>query len=392
MHLAFLGVCPESVDLARAAGSLGHRLTWFLPDERPSDEIAGVGGKMQPFGQWETLLDAPDIDGIVLASAVPEEVELRSDQWRRLAQAGTRLLVVHPIVPALLVYLEVDMLARESGAVIVPYWRAAYSLAAGKVQVLASGVDYGFGQAAMEQVIVRRHLHDRTPENVTRWFARDAALLDLLSGPFEEIGAMGPDTTDTTYATLAVHLNGSRGIPVRWEVARVQDEEHGVLVATGPDTEMEIEFPEPVVDPSAEPSSEALAAIESFEDLVHAGTPQVEGWQRCVRAMELADSIEISLRRGRRVEVHYRPMTEETSYKGMMSAVGCGLLVLALITLVFAGMLHAVFGWKLMRFWYVPVLVIFVAFLALQLLARLAARSHRNPPPEPTSRESGDTA
>jgi hypothetical protein len=90
--------------------------------------------------------------------------------------------------------------------------------------------------------------------------------------------------------------------------------------------------------------------------------------------MELADSIEISLRRGRRIEVHYRPLTEETSYKGMMSAMGCGLLLLAPLSLLIAGMLSAVFEWPILRFWYAPVLAIFVAFLLFQVLARFAVR------------------
>jgi hypothetical protein len=90
--------------------------------------------------------------------------------------------------------------------------------------------------------------------------------------------------------------------------------------------------------------------------------------------MELADSIELSLRRGRRIDVYYRQLTEETSYKGMMSALGCGLLLLAPLVLVIAGVINAVFGWRLTKFWYVPVLVIFVGFLLLQLVARVMAK------------------
>jgi hypothetical protein len=58
----------------------------------------------------------------------------------------------------------------------------------------------------------------------------------------------------------------------------------------------------------------------------------------------------------------------------MMSAVGCGLLLLAPLVLVVAGIFNALFGWRLARFWYVPVLVIFVAFLLLQLLARAVVK------------------
>lgn len=384
MHLAFLGFCPEIRELALAAAFRRHRITWYVPaEQRPvvTDLLGGGQVDLQPQDEWESLLDNVNVDGVVLAEAAEHEVELRSDQWRRLTQAGSRILFVHPVVPHLLVYLEVDMLARDSGAVLVPYWPDAYSKAATRLRGGESEGDE-LRESHLEQIGFRRTLRDRSPWNVTRWFARDAVLLEYLAGPFSEITAVGADASAAAYAALGVHLHGRAEIPVRWEVARAQQEEQGFLAATGPETELSLTFAETPTPPAtpdgappggASPSAEAVAGITAFEDAIRAGLPP-EGWQRSVRAMELADSIEISLRRGRRIEVHYRQMTEETSYKGLMSAAGCGLLMLGLAILVFAGMLNAVFGWRLTRFWYVPVLVLFVGFLALQILARLLAR------------------
>jgi hypothetical protein len=383
MHLAIVGICPLSRDLVLAAISLGHRITWYLPAEGQAEAALGpgdVGGEQVTCVShelWESLLDSPTVDAVVLAEATTQEIDLRSDQWRRLTQAGTRILFIHPLVPSLLVYLEVDMLARESSAALVPYWPDAHSEPVRGLGTMSAGADYGIGFPKYEHVSYRRLLKDRSPQEVTKWFARDAALLDLVAGPFTEISAIGPDTSDAAYASLAVHLHGPAGVPVRWEVARAQTTEQATMSAIGQEGERQITLGPPQADgpgASVGGSAEALAGIASFATNRQLTSRPLEDWQRSVRAMELADSIELSLRRGRRIDVYYRQLTEETSYKGMMSAVGCGLLLFAPMVLVVAGVINAVFGWRLTKFWYLPVLAIFVGFLLLQLVARIMAR------------------
>jgi hypothetical protein len=385
MHLAFIGACPLTSELVLAAISLGHRVTWFTSEGDRS--AAGMvlegshGGQIElaPEDTWEALLDSPSIGGVVLAEAAARDVELRTDQWRRLAQAGSRLLFIHPLVPSLLVYLEVDMLARESGAVLMPYWPDACSPAAADLGEMAAGAADGAGEGPVEQVTFRRLLEDRSQPAVTKWFARDAALLDLAAGPFTEISAIGPDASDAAYASLAVHLHGPGGLPVRWEVGRAQEGIEARMTASGSGGDRHVTLAGPPRDrvEKYSASAESLAAVEAFVANVNPCPPLLD-WNRCVRAMELADSIEISLRRGRRIDVYYRQLTEETSYKGVMSAFGCGLLLFAPVVLFMAGVVNAVFGWRLTRFWYLPVLVILVAFLVVQLFARLMAR---RPPP-----------
>ena len=53
--------------------------------------------------------------------------------------------------------------------------------------------------------------------------------------------------------------------------------------------------------------------------------------------MELTDTIEISLRCGRMIDVHRQQLTEELSFRGTMSAVGCGALLVLPALLIFAG-------------------------------------------------------
>jgi hypothetical protein len=60
--------------------------------------------------------------------------------------------------------------------------------------------------------------------------------------------------------------------------------------------------------------------------------------------MELTDTIEISLRRGRMIDVHRQQLTEELSFRGTMSAWGCGVLMVLPPLLLLAGWIAELLG------------------------------------------------
>ena len=54
------------------------------------------------------------------------------------------------------------------------------------------------------------------------------------------------------------------------------------------------------------------------------------------RAMELAEATVRSLRRGRTVDLHYEPISEESNFKSVMTSTGCMILLGALVAVLFA--------------------------------------------------------
>jgi hypothetical protein len=87
--------------------------------------------------------------------------------------------------------------------------------------------------------------------------------------------------------------------------------------------------------------------------------------------MELTDTIEISLRRGRMIDVHPQQLTEELAFKGAMSALGCGVLIAVVPLLLFIGWLAEQIGIPVAGYWPHVLFALLALFLVLQLVPKL---------------------
>ena len=83
--------------------------------------------------------------------------------------------------------------------------------------------------------------------------------------------------------------------------------------------------------------------------------------------MELADTIERSLNKGRVVELHFEDYTEENTFKGTMTSLGCGVLLAGLVLMVVAAVAGRL-GVRAADYWPFFLLAALVAFLLMQLL------------------------
>jgi hypothetical protein len=119
------------------------------------------------------------------------------------------------------------------------------------------------------------------------------------------------------------------------------------------------------------PVAVVLANLESAV----AGEAFSPTWLDAARAADAADMVEVSLRRSRTIDLYNETYSEQGTFKGVMGIAGCGLILLALFTL-----LGAAIGQKTARFlgwdgvaaafghWHYALLAVLVAFLLLQLL------------------------
>jgi hypothetical protein len=83
------------------------------------------------------------------------------------------------------------------------------------------------------------------------------------------------------------------------------------------------------------------------------------GWLDAIRALELDDATRRSLHRRRASSLDFQEATEEAGFKGTMTLVGCGLLWLSLLLLIFS-IWFPMLGWA--------ILPIFGLFLVMQFL------------------------
>ncbi len=97
----------------------GHEIEW-LGDVRP-DDAAAIGQYVvdttDRSAEWELLLDRGTVDGVLVGAGIAG-AELRAEQLKRLVAEAMPLLVVHPIFLSVLPYYEIDMVRRETGAIV----------------------------------------------------------------------------------------------------------------------------------------------------------------------------------------------------------------------------------------------------------------------------------
>ena len=81
----------------------------------------------------------------------------------------------------------------------------------------------------------------------------------------------------------------------------------------------------------------AQASIESLATAIASvdaeGAAAASTWDAATEAMEVADAAELSLQKGKSVEVHHQKLTEQLAFRGTMAALGCGVLTLGLLVL-----------------------------------------------------------
>jgi hypothetical protein len=315
------------------------------------------------------------------------------------------MLVSHPIHPSMLAYYELDMIRRETGCVMVPFLpERNHSL----LVFLRELVDRPEGSAlgAIDQIAFDRPLSPPAKAAVVAHFARDADVLRFLGGEVTQLGAMGSpghnaDGDLAAYSNLAVQMAGAENRLLRWWVAGADEPFGGRLTLSGPSGKAILTIPryqasgitsraawrleiragdEPQVHEVGDWDPYTAALDELRAALANPHAPS--RWPDAARAVELADTIDRSLAKGRTIVLYEQEYSDAATFKGMMTSVGCALLLLALAAIVLGALAanllkHAGFERAAQVVGFVPyvLLALFGLFLALQSLLRLTRRA-----------------
>jgi hypothetical protein len=374
MKFALLGADPESCLLTQAAAELGHEAVWY-------GDIAAVDRATHPWlegadqaDDWEALFDRDLCDFIIVGRGNAPTTQ-RTEQVIQLTRIGRPLLTTFPLTDSVLSYYEIDMARLDSG---VSLWHFNPLVThTDRIAEFREWVTTGHPQLGrIEQVICERPLAERNREQDLWHFARDVELLDAVVGPLDRLGAVGSPNEAATYSGLSVQLLGKSQVPVRWSVGPVDQSPHPALTFVGERGRVSFmfdnagEFQEGTAPPPVS-SRPAFECIQKFAAVLNDSPRSQTTWLAALRAMELTDTIEISLRRGRMIDVHRQQLTEELSFRGTMSAVGCGVLLLLPPLLILAGWLAQIAGLQFNKNWWAIGLL---GFLALFLLVQFAPK------------------
>lgn len=401
-----------------AAG--GHRLVRIEsnlgdPAPRGGSELARAGVS------WEELPHG-DLADVVLVGRGP--ADLREDQLRRLAQAGVATVVAHPGSLAPLFCYELDMICRENGCVLLPYYPgeshpalAVLRLALGFAEATSFQGQEISMLGAIDQITFERRLEVRDKLAVGDQLARDIDLLISVAGAQTKVLALASGEGERAFTSLSVQLTGPNKIVSRWSVLPADGQTSARLVVTGSRGRITLEMPADIDDwrveqewfekQGASHQNEArqvdlsetrsptllnrlFAALEQQREAAKtqpasaariSGAQRNERWFQACQSIDLLEAVERSILKGRAIELHFEDYTSEATFKGRMSAIGCAVLMLGLATCMIgfvADLIHGIYQRMVgqnvepaTRWWPWALLFCLAVFLLIQVLPKL---------------------
>ncbi|MGD9634627.1 MAG: hypothetical protein AB7G28_05035 [Pirellulales bacterium] len=388
MKLAVLGTDPDIVALVAAATQAGHAIVW-LGDVRQEerDPLRELLPGLRVSDDWESLLDHRLADAVLVGRGNAPE-SLRAEQLKRLAADIMPVLAVHPIGTSVLAYFELDMARHEVHGILRHYAPLAGAPA---IDEMHDWVATGAGPiGAIHQIILQRSLDDCERDSIIRHLARDAEVLRKVAGGIRTVSAVGPRVADVSYASLQVQMTTPGPATVRWAVAPAPSGANSAtlqLVGDRGAAALDLSPDADTIRTSIGGDTREIAlstfdaprvAIDQLAAALAAnGTDRSEAastWQTATAAMEVVDTIELSLQKGRTIEVHQQRLTEQLAFRGTMAAFGCGLLLVAFFVLILAGVIGDILGINIRQFWPIALLAVLALFLLMQALPWLVKR------------------
>jgi predicted dehydrogenase len=383
MRFALLGDHRDGVDLACALAASGrHEVGLYCGAPAGLAYLQRHGVNPRSIGDLEELLAEPELEAVIVAGSAAA----RPAQLRRALQSECHVLCVHPADPSPDVAYEAAMIQADTGRVLLPMLPAA--LHPGMVRL---------AELARAEAARLVELEIWSTEEVL-W---ESASADLKPGlPGWDIlrfvgGEIGEIYVQSSHAELAPgepvlvtgrFVNGTllhavylpNQAEARLRVALVTTTGRVTLdFAHGWPGAARLTLADDAGRAEAwEPFHPWQALIERFEQAVLAAavrkpepgrpddasltkSPPLLGWHDELRALELDDAARRSAERGRSNTLDLQEATEEASFKGTMTLVGCSLIWLSVIVLI-------VSVWVPWLIWLI--VPVFGAFLVMQTL------------------------
>jgi hypothetical protein len=251
----------------------------------------------------------------------------------------------------------------------------------------------------IHQVTCERRTAASDRAGVLGHLARDVELLAAIAGDIRRVSAIGPATLDSSFASLQVQIATTAASSARWSVSSAAYGTAGMQVAllgergmvylrefTGannaPQWELETSADSLTAGEELETADPASNAITRIVDAISQQDPNARGncstWSAATRDMEVIDAVELSLQKGRTIEVFQQQLTEQLAFRGTMAALGCGLLLVAffgVIAIALLGGAEGVIRQRIAPAWPLVLLAVLAFFLLLQAVPLLAQKS-----------------
>lgn len=400
MRFALLGDHRDGLDFAAAVAASGrHELRLYSGPAPGLAHLQRLGIAPRSVGELEEVLSDAALDAVIVASGPA----LRAGQLRRALQSEFHVLCVHPADPSPDLAYEAALLQADAGFVLLPLLPAALHPGfAGVGRLVQAGPPPRFLELEIwstEEVLLDAEDESGKP-GLPAW-----DVLRLIGGEIAEV------YLQTTQAELLpgqpLLLSGRFLSGLVFQATYVPEQSEArwrlsLVTTTGRAT---LSFEQGWPGPSCwthtdeggaertekfEPFDPWSALLEHFEQEVDVASirrvhqrplarslvedPPALAWQDELRALELDDAARRSAEKGRVSTLDLQETTEEATFKGTMTLVGCSLIWLTLVVLIVSVWVPPL-AWAIL-----PLLAIFMAMQALRWVVP-TSNEEKKPPP-----------
>ncbi|MBV8487473.1 MAG: hypothetical protein JO161_04280, partial [Planctomycetaceae bacterium] len=388
--------------------------SWFLT--RPEFHLAAAfprswAGSMPEVRIIDDLDEALATAGIELV-VVGGPIPFRAEALRRSAAEGLAIICLHPPGEDSEPYYQVSLSQRETGALVLPDLPLRLHPGVNRLrQAIASGQIGEFRSVRLESPT-----HVESEDLVRGAFPRLVDAVRFLVGEIETVMASGDPPGEHPEFELVVQLRAASSRRAEVRIIAPGAGETARLAVTGSSGSLALEFDPSLREPARlirrtdsdaagqeiplEPWDPYAAIVDVVEQALECRSDRLapalnsasatSGASRPAdsaapldlgdgtRAMELSEAVARSLRRGRTIDLHYESISEESTFKSIMTSTGCLILlaIMLVLPLALAGPPLG-FPWTIYIAYVIP--PVLVVFAVLQVL-RLGIRKESVPP------------
>jgi predicted dehydrogenase len=379
-------------------GNRAEELAWarWLHAQHDHRLAAAFPGFSDP--SLSGMASASDLDGALAmagvdAAIVGGPIQERGEYLRRAAAEGLAIICLHPAGDDSEAYYQVSLSRDETGAVIVP--DLALRLHPG-VEAIRRAMEEG-ELGAIRGIRYEFPSQGAGIDLARVVFAGCVDVVRALVGEIEALTATGDPPGTHPEIELVVQLRAAQAQRAELRIWSGPDEP-ARLTLLGSQGSMTLEVDTLLAQPArlvrrvthqAEEVVELgpwdahdaiISALETSLAVRPGGAFPSPSLHDATRAMELTEATVRSLRRGRTVDLHYEPISEEASFKSVMTSTGCMILVGALVAVLVALSGPPLgFNWTIYIAYVIPpILVIFVMMQTLRFAVRRPDRSEEH--------------
>lgn len=349
MDFALWGTGHETVPLIQAlTATPEHRLVAFVADDSLTTEVLRLAPAARRLSGAAEALNVSDLDAIIIDASDAEAM----DAARQLAGNSVAILLVPRAAHGIEFIYQLGLIRDEQ-----PDQFRLYPIRPWREHPLVRRLQNNLRQVRLgliHQLQWEREEHADgletqpallTKHQVEQALLADADLLKFIAGEFDQVTALQMGDAERGIVQASVTFAGPEASPTQWSCRGTHGPSNWRLTVTGaagnivlsggPDLrtmhwratilgnveEEQVEF-----DYGPAILSEFLSGLTTADSGKWADDLN--------RIFDLLEGVHRSLRRRRTVELYFDTPSERSNFKTQMTAVGCGVLMLTLLTIV----------------------------------------------------------